>query len=170
MHTRVLEFLDKNGSLFESQYGFRPGMSCEHALLNAQNSILHYLGRKQIAVLLLLDYSKAFDLLEHKILLKKLEHYGIRGIALSWFDSYLHDRHQFVTVNGVDSSPKTINYGIPQGSILGPLLFVIYINELPGISDLAKFILYADDANIIVTGHNEEEIQSKLSMLWLQHF
>ena len=165
MHTRVLEFLDKNGSLFESQYGFRPGMSCEHALLNAQNSILHYLGRKQIAVLLLLDYSKAFDLLEHKILLKKLEHYGIRGIALSWFDSYLHDRHQFVTVNGVDSSPKTINYGIPQGSILGPLLFVIYINDLPGISDLAKFILYADDANIIVTGHNEEEIQSKLSLI-----
>ena len=116
-------------------------------------------------MLLLLDYSKAFDLLEHKILLKKLEHYGIRGIALSWFDSYLHDRHQFVTVNGVDSSPKTINYGIPQGSILGPLLFVIYINDLPGISDLAKFILYADDANIIVTGHNEEEIQSKLSLI-----
>ena len=108
-------------------------------------------------MLLLLDYSKAFDVLEHSILLKKLEHYGIRGLALKWFESYLTDRHQFVTINGVDSCPRSIQYGIPQGSILGPLLFVIYINDLPNISNLAKFILYADDANIIVTGNTEEE-------------
>ena len=162
MHSRVLEFLDSNGSLFESQYGFRPGMSCEHAILNAQNSILHSLNNKQIAVLLLLDYSKAFDVLEHGILLKKLEHYGVRGQALKWFESYLSNRHQFVTINEVDSCPREIQFGVPQGSILGPLLFVIYINDLPNISDLAKFILYADDANIIVTGSTEEEVQVKL--------
>ena len=160
-----LEFLDKNGSLFESQYGFRPGMSCEHALLNAQHTILDSLSKKQIAVLLLLDYSKAFDLIDHRIMLKKLNYYGIRGIVLDWFSSYLRSRQQFVTVNGVDSSPKEIEYGIPQGSILGPLLFVIYINDLPGISNLAKFILYADDANIIVTGETEEEVQLKLSQI-----
>ena len=165
MHTRVLEFLDSNGSLFENQYGFRPGMSCEHAILNAQNTILHSLSRKQISVLLLLDYSKAFHVLEHSILLKRLEHYGIRDLALKWFESYLTDRHQFVTINGVDSCPRSIQYGIPQGSILGPLLFVIYINDLPNISNLAKFILYADDANIIVTGNTEEEVQLKLMQI-----
>ena len=83
MHTRVLNFLDSNCTLFESQYGFRPGMSCEHAILNAQNALLHSLTKKQISVLLLIDYSKAFDVLEHPILLRKLEHYGIRGMALN---------------------------------------------------------------------------------------
>ena len=165
MHTRVLQFLDSNGSLFESQYGFRPGMSCEHALLNAQNSILHSLNKNQIAVLLLLDYSKAFDVIEHATLLNKLEHYGIRGQALRWFSSYLSNRQQFVSIDGVNSTSTTIQYGVPQGSILGPLLFVIYINDLPQISNLAKFILYADDANIIITGNTEEEINSKLHVI-----
>ena len=158
MHSRVLEFLDKNDLLFENQFGFRPGRSCEQALLSAQNSLIHGLSKNQISLLLLLDYSKAFDLLDHKILLKKLEHYGIRGVALKWFESYLKDRAQYVAINGAKSSAKNILYGIPQGSILGPLLFVIYINDLPGISNLAKFILYADDANIIITGSTIQEV------------
>ena len=165
MHRRVLEFLDKNNSLFENQYGFRPGRSCEHALLNAQSSILHSLNKNQIALLLLLDYSKAFDVLDHSTLLRKLEHYGIRGIALKWFESYLSGRSQFVSLNGSNSSLESMVYGVPQGSILGPLLFVIYINDLPGISNLAKFILYADDANIIITGSNIQEIISKIDHL-----
>ena len=162
MHKRVLEFIDSNGSLFEMQYGFRPGRSCEHALLNAQNTILDSLSKNQISLLLLIDFSKAFDLVEHSILLKKLEHLGIRGIAHDWFNSYLKDREQFVTINGVDSSTKRMEYGVPQGSILGPLLFIIYINDLPNIYDIAKFILYADDANIFITGSSIEEIQNKL--------
>jgi hypothetical protein len=98
MHVRILRFLDTNNSLCESQYGFRPGMSCEHTILDAQNTILHSLHKKQIALLLFLDYSKAFDVIEHPILLKKLEHYGIRGVALKWFQSYLSNRQQFVTI------------------------------------------------------------------------
>ena len=165
MHARVLEFLDKNDSLFENQYGFRPGRSCEHALLNAQNSLLHSLNKKQISLLLLLDYSKAFDVLDHETLLKKLDHYGIRGVAHEWFRSYLCNRSQYVTLNGTCSSSMPIVYGVPQGSILGPLLFVIYINDLPGISDFAKFILYADDANILISGTTLEEIQFKANQL-----
>ena len=162
MHKRVLEFLDKNDSLFENQYGFRPGRSCEHALLNAQNSILQSLNKNQVAVLLLLDYSKAFDVLDHATLLKKLSHYGIRGVALKWFESYLSERKQFVKINSTQSAPQPIVYGVPQGSILGPLLFVIYINDLPGICNFAKFILYADDANIIITGTDLQEIKDKV--------
>ena len=165
MHKRVLDFLDKNNSLFENQYGFRPGRSCEHALLNAQSTILHSLSKNQIAVLLLLDYSKAFDVIDHLTLLKKLEHYGIRGTALEWFRSYLSNRSQYVSIQGSDSSLKPIVHGVPQGSILGPLLFVIYINDLPGISNIAKFILYADDANIIVTGSSIHEILTQVNCL-----
>ncbi|KAL5255482.1 hypothetical protein ACHWQZ_G010902 [Mnemiopsis leidyi] len=172
MHSRVLDFLDKNNSLFENQYGlfenqygFRPGRSCEHALLNAQNSLLHSLNKNQISLLLLLDYSKAFDLLDHNTLLCKLEHYGIRGIAKEWFRSYLTNRRQYVSINGTYSESKSIDFGVPQGSILGPLLFVIYINDLPGISNLAKFILYADDANIIVSGSSLDEVSRKVDEL-----
>ena len=165
MHSRVIEFLDKNDLLYEMQYGFRPGRSCEHALLNAQNLILNSLSKKEISMLLLIDFSKAFDLIEHSILLKKLEHYGIRGIVLEWFKSYLDKRQQYVAVNGAESSTKLIQYGVPQGSILGPILFIIYINDLPSISNLAKFIMYADDANIIITGTDMDEIYQKFETI-----
>ena len=80
MYCRILKFLESNNSLFEMQYGFRPGRTCEHALLNAQNSFLKSLSKHQISLLLLIDFSKAFDMVEHSILIKKLEHYGIRGV------------------------------------------------------------------------------------------
>ena len=89
MHTRILNFLESNNSLFDMQYGFRPGRSCEHALLNAQNRLLESLNNRQISVLLLCDFSKAFDMVDHAVLLKKLYHYGIRGTALNWLTSYL---------------------------------------------------------------------------------
>ena len=104
-------------------------------------------------------------MVDHSILLDKLEHYGIRGLALDWLKSYLSDRKQFVLINGVNSTPKTMTFGVPQGSILGPLLFLIYINDIPEIARFAKFILYADDANIILTADTIEEIQNQLTEL-----
>ena len=165
MHNRIVDFMNSNNSLYEMQYGFRAGRSCEHAVLKAQSILLESLNKNQISLLLLIDFSKAFDMVEHSILLKKLHHYGIRGTALSWLKSYLENREQFVSVGGKNSSKTRITYGVPQGSILGPLLFVIYINDIPGIADFAKFILYADDANIIITGHNIVEIEEQLSRL-----
>ena len=165
MHNRVIKFLDTHNLLCENQYGFRPGRSCEHALLNAKNVILDTLSKKQIALLLLIDFSKAFDLVDHSILLHKLENYGIRGTALNWFKSYLSNRQQFVTINTYESTPKSMTYGVPQGSILGPLLFIIYINDLPQICELAKFIMYADDANIILTGNSLDEVYDQLNIL-----
>ena len=161
MHTRLLEFFEYNNSLYENQYGFRSGRSCEHALLNAQNTLLDSLSKRQVSLLLLIDFSKAFDMVEHPILLQKLDHYGVRGPALKWLESYLSNRKQFVSLNGAESSILQMDYGVPQGSILGPLLFVIYINDIPNISEFAKFILYADDANIILTANTIEEINSQ---------
>ena len=106
MHKRVLEFLDKNETLHEMQYRFRPGRSCEHTLLNAQNFILESLSKKQVALLLLVDFSKAFDTIEHSILLRKSEHYGIKGILLKWFESYLDQRKQFECINGSNSKMR----------------------------------------------------------------
>ena len=165
MHNRITEFMNNHNSLHEMQYSFRAGRSCEHALLKAQSILLDTLNKKEIALLLLIDFSKAFDMVEHTILLKKLEHYGIRGAALSWLKSYLDNREQFVSISGVNSSRKRMGYGVPQGSILGPLLFIIYINDMPEISKIAKFILYADDANIIITGKNIDEINEQMTAL-----
>ena len=167
MHSRLSEYLESHNSLYENQYGFRSGRSCEHALLNAQNILLESLSKRQVSLLLLIDFSKAFDMVEHPILIDKLEHYGIRGPALKWLKSYLSNRKQFVSLNGCNSSTLTMEYGVPQGSILGPLLFIIYINDIPDLADFATFILYADDANIILTANTIEEISNQLKMLIL---
>ena len=95
-----------------------------------------------------IDLIKAFDTVNHKILLTKLEHYGIRNELLNWFDSYLTGRKQYVFYNGESSDLRDINCGVPQGSVLGPLLFLIYINDLPNVSEKLKFFLFTDDTNI----------------------
>ena len=165
MHHRLLEFLQFNESLYDNQYGFRPGRSCEQALLDAQGHILDNLSKKKVSLLLLIDFSKAFDMVDHSILLSKLAHYGIRGIALDWLKSYLSNRTQFVSCNGAASTEQIISFGVPQGSILGPLLFVVYINDIPELDNLAHFILYADDANIIVIANTIDELLSKTNKL-----
>ena len=163
MHKRLTQFLGDNKILYESQYGFRALHSCEHALLEAQYCLNLALDKKQIAVLLLIDFSKAFDMVDHNILLNKLDHYGIRGNFLAWFKTYLIGREQYVHVNGTGSEKSVLNYSVPQGSILGPLLFILYINDLPGISSIANFIFFADDANIIITGNTYAEVQDNIN-------
>ena len=112
------------------------------------DKISNALDNKRVILGLLIDLSKAFDTVNHEILLDKLEHYGVRGIALRWFKSYLSCRKQFVQYNGYNSSSLDITCGVPQGSILGPLLFLVYINDLCNVSKVLELILFADDANI----------------------
>ena len=143
MQTRLFNHLQSNGIKFHnSQYEFRAGHSSEHAILEAQNKITQAIDKKKIALLLLVDFSKAFDMVEHDILLRKLEHYGVRGVHLRWFASYLHNRKQYVNIDNASSEKHLIKYAVPQGSILGPTLFIVYINDLPEISKLAKFIFF----------------------------
>ena len=95
-----------------------------------------------------IDLKKAFDTVNQSVLLKKLDHYGVRGILLQWFDSYLAKRQQYVSINGCTSDKLVITHGVPQGSVLGPLLFLILINDLPSVSKYLTFYLFADDTNI----------------------
>ena len=118
-----------------------------------------------------IDLRKAFDTVNHTILSNKLEHYGIRGIPLEWFRSYLTDRKQYVFYNGESSELKPISCGVPQGSVLGPLLFLIYINDLPNIPKDLKFFLFADDTNIYFESNDliklENTVNKELKKLYL---
>ena len=146
---QILEYFTSNNLLFESQYGFRENHSTELAALEFIDRIKLEMDRKKIPFSIFLDLSKAFDTLNHDILLTKLRYYGIQGIALNWFQSYLTKRSQYVQYNDTSSSIREIETGVPQGSILGPLIFIIYMNDIHTVSDKFSFILYADDTTLI---------------------
>ncbi len=130
--------------LYKSQYGFRKKHSTNQAIIELVSNFEN--NNTMIAVFL--DLSKAFDTIDHNILLHKLEYYGVRGIALDWFISYLKDRKQYTEINGVTSKMKSINCGVPQGSVLEPLLFLIYINDMPISLKSALSITFADDSTV----------------------
>ena len=147
MYTRLIKFLEKNNVLSEKQFGFRSGHSTQQAILSIIDRIQRAIDHRNYSCGIFLDFSKAFDTINHNILIQKLGYYGIRGVAKDWFVSYLSDRKQFVTVNGIQSEPCEITCGVPQGSVLGPLLFLLYINDIHKCSSVLDFHLFADDAN-----------------------
>ena len=129
MYNRIYKFFSKN-NIYPLQFGFRQQYSTFHALISLTEDIRKNLDKGNIGCGIFVDLQKAFDTVEHEILLAKLEHYSIRGMANNWFKSYLFNRKQFVSINGHISNQTSVKYGVPQGSVLGPLLFLIYINDL----------------------------------------
>ena len=146
---QLTEYLNAEQILTPRQFGFRRGLSTENALHALFTDIYEAFSNNKIAVGILLDLSKAFDTVNHRILLHKLQLYGIRGAAYLWFESYFKNRFQYVSMSGVCSDRLEINCGVPQGSIVGPILFVLYMNDIIRSSTLLKFTMYADDTSLI---------------------
>ena len=159
MASRLNIFLDLHSVIFPNQYGFRAGSSATHVLISITEAIKKTMDDKKFGCGIFIDLKKAFDTVNHDILLSKLDHYGIRNVALSWFKSYLSGSKQYVHINGVNSVTKDITCGVPQGSVLGPLLFLLYINDLPNISNKLKFYLFADDTNIYFESDDLKQIE-----------
>ena len=174
MYSRMIDFLETQKILMEKQFGFRKNHSTYMALMILVDNLIQSLENGKYVLGVFLDFSKAFDTVNHTILLTKLYHYGIRGPAFTWFQSYLSDRQQFVTYNGIQSSMKVVKCGVPQGSILGPILFLLYINDLANICRNTLPFLFADDTNLFISGTDLTQIEEMLNLelreisLWLK--
>ena len=127
MYNRLFKYLSENSILYEKQFGFQTSHSTEHAILLLVNQLYQSFDENKFTLGIFIDLSKAFDTVDHKILTKKLELYGIKGCNLRWFESYLSNRKQFITYGDKQTNIETITCGVPQGSILGPLLILITI-------------------------------------------
>jgi len=158
LYNRIFEFIVKHDLLYKFQFGFRRKHNTSMALITITDKIMHSLDNGDYVIGIFLDFSKAFDTVNHSILLRKLYNYGIRGVAHKWCECYLNERAQYVQYNNTNSTCKPISCGVPQGSILGPLLFLLYINDMVHVSSILLPILFADDTNMFITGNDLTEM------------
>ena len=160
MLNRLLQFLNKNDILYKYQFGFRKNHATSNALTEVIDHKYKSLDEGNYVFGIYIDLKKAFDKVQHQILLHKLQHYGIRGIALEWFDSYLAKRKQFVDINGIQSDILELSgYGVPQGSVLGPKLFLLFINDIQKVLDKIIIKLFADDTNCFISRNSFNQLE-----------
>ena len=158
MYKRLYRFLNNNNIIYNLQFGFRQQYSTSHTLINITENIRKALDDGNIGCGVFVDLQKVFDTVDHQILLAKLSHYGICGVSNDWFKSYLSNRSQYVSINGYDSGLAAINCGVPQGSVLGPLLFLLYINDLNQAIKFCKVHHFADDTNLLCLGNSIKKL------------
>ena len=163
-YIRLEKFVSTCNILIDSQYGFRSKRSTSMAVVDLVEKISNSIDKNKPTIGVFIDLKKAFDMVDHKILLQKLCFYGIRGTPHSWLSSYLSNRLQYVEINDVISDRLAIQTGVPQGSILGPLLFILYINDICNVSKLLELILFADDTNIFLSGSDYASICNILNV------
>ena len=159
MYNRLVKFLEENKLLFSNQFGFRSSHSTTHAIVLIVDKIQRAIERKEFSC----GIFEAFDTVDHTIELKKLEYYGVRGVAKDWFCSYLSNRKQFVSVGNYKFEMSSIACGVPQGSVLGSLLFLLYINDFNSSAEGIKFHLFADDSNLFYSHKNLHSLEEKLN-------
>ena len=158
MYDRLYNYLTTLQILYEYQFGFQKNRSTYMALISLTDRITKAMENGKYCIGIFIDFRKAFDTVDHSIILEKLYHYGIRGVAHDWFFSYLTGRKQFVEFNGSKSTVLDMKCGVPQGSNLGPLLFLLYINDLAFVSPKLFAILFADDSNFFCTGQSLSKV------------
>ena len=155
---RCIDYINHHEILNDKQFGFRPKHSTYMAIAQLVDKVTNAVEKNETTIGIFLDLSKAFDTIDHKILLHKLEHYGFRGVVLEWFKNYLTNRTQYVAFNNCTSNPENIICGVP----LGPLLFILYVNDITYTSNILDFILFADDTTIL---YSHKDINSKINMV-----
>ena len=160
VYKRLRSYCEKNGIFFSSQYGFRDNCSTQHAILDILNKIQSKTDAKLFSCGTFIDLKRAFDTVDHSILLHKLNHYGVRGIINSWFSSYLSKRSQSTHIGSTVSDKEEIVCGVPQGSVLGPLLFLSYVNDIYRCSQIFDFYLFADDTNLLYSNKDLKDLET----------
>ena len=164
MYNRLKSFLNKHDIFYQKQYGFRDQRSTEHAILDIVNKIQENMDKGMFSCGVFIDLQKAFDTVNHHILLQKLNHYGVRGIINDWFHSYLIGRIQSTQIRSHFFKKEKTLSGVPQGSVLGPLLFLIYINDIYNVSDKLEFYLFADDTNLLYADKNLKSLETTMNL------
>ena len=164
MKKRVVSYLEDNELICEKQYGFREGYNTSDAILEFTDICAHELDNRKFTIAVFLDLSKAFDTVNRQIMVSKLRNFGFVGADLNWFDGYLCDRKMYVDVNNSISSVRTLNIGLPQGSVSSPYLFSIYVNDMHRCSDRLSFVHFADDTTVFMSGDCIEELCLDISV------
>ena len=163
VYRQLLNYIEKYEILYQFQFGFRKGRSTERAIAEITDNLKNAIDNNLFTCGVFLDFAKAFDTVNHNLLLKKMEMYGIRGLPLQWFTNYLTNRQHYVFLAGMESSKQTIVCGVPQGCSLGPLLFLIYINDIPNCSEKLSFRIFADDTNIFASSPNATQLETLIN-------
>ena len=163
VYNRFISHINDNKLLYEYQFGFQKGKSTHLAIMMLVDKITEALDQGDSVVRVFLEFSKAFDTVDHNVLLQKIDKYGLYGVELQWFEDNLSNRMQYVTYNNHKSLHEKVNCGVPHGPLLGPILFLLYSNDLTNVSEFCFLVLFADDTNMFITGKDMDVFCQQLT-------